>query len=73
MWIRRRALRTRGVFHKLEPPQLGCSLTIRHLFPSDGTEAVVTRCDYACSVYDAWMALHRMTVESWYEHHVIRD
>ena len=73
MWIRRRAVRTRGVFHKLEPPPLGCSLTIRHLFPSEGTDALVTRCDYAYSVYDAWMALHRTTVESWYECHVIRD
>jgi hypothetical protein len=73
MWIKHRALRTRGVFHKLEPPSPGCALTIRHLFPSEGTDAVVTRSDYAYSVYDAWMALHRTTVESWYERHVVHD
>jgi Family of unknown function (DUF5946) len=73
IWIKRRALRTRGVFHKLEPPSLGCALTIRHLFPSEGTDAVVTRSDYAYSVYHAWMALHRTTVESWYERYVVDD
>jgi Family of unknown function (DUF5946) len=73
MWTKRRALRTRGVFHKLEPPPLGRALTIRHLFPGEGTDVVVTRGDYACSVYDAWMALHRVTVERWYERHVAGD
>jgi hypothetical protein len=71
MWIRRRALRTRGVYHKLEPPPLGCALTVRHLFPSEETHAVATGGDYAYSVYHAWMALHRTTVESWYERHVV--
>lgn len=73
MWIRRRALRTRGVFHKLAPPPRGRSLTIRHLFPSEGTDAVVARSDYAGSVYDGWMALHRTTVESWYERYVVAE
>jgi len=75
MWIKQRALRTRGVFHKLKPPALGCALTIRHLFPIEGTDAavtrVVTRSDYAYSVYDAWIAVHRTTVESWYERYVL--
>ena len=31
-----RALRKRGVFHKLSPPALGSALTIRHLFPGGG-------------------------------------
>jgi hypothetical protein len=29
-----------------------------------------TRTDYAHSVYDVWIALHRTTVESWYERHM---
>lgn len=73
MWIKRRALRTRGVFHKLEPPPRGCALTTRHLFPSEGTDALVTPSDYVRSVYDAWIAIHRTTVESWYERHVVDD
>jgi hypothetical protein len=73
MWTKRRALRTRGVFHKLAPPPLGCALTIRHLFPAEEEEVVVTGSDYAYSVYDAWMALHRITVESWYKRHVVKD
>lgn len=70
MWIKRRALRTRGVFQKLEPPPLGSALTIRHLFPGTETGLVVSRTDYAYSVYTAWIALHRTTVEQWYECHV---
>lgn len=69
-WVKRRALRTRGVFRKLEPPPLGCALTIRHLFPSEGTDAVASRAEYAHSVYSAWIGLHRLTVESWYERYV---
>jgi hypothetical protein len=48
-------------------------LTIRHLFPGEGTDAVATRSDYAYSVYQAWIALHRTTVESWYERYVVKD
>src|SRR6476659_4132931 len=32
-WEITRALRVRGVFHKLAPPPLGSALTFRHLFP----------------------------------------
>jgi hypothetical protein len=45
--VKRRALRTRGVFHKLEPPPLGCALTMRNLYPIEGTDTVVTPSDYA--------------------------
>ncbi|MEO5923138.1 MAG: DUF5946 family protein [Bryobacteraceae bacterium] len=73
MWVKRRALRKRGVFHKLAPPALGCALTIRHLFSGEGPEAVITKIDYAYSVYNAWLALHRTTVERWYELYVAGD
>jgi len=72
-WPIGRALRTRGVFHKLDPPALGSALTIRHLFPAGGVVTPVTRSQYVVSVYDAWMALHRSTVEEWYERYVVPD
>ena len=70
-WALGRALRIRGVFHKLEPPPLGSALTIRHLFP--GAAMQVTRSDYVWSVYNTWIALHRSTVERWYERYVTPD
>ena len=72
-WALARALRIRGVFHKLEPPPLGTALTIRHLFPGVGVVAPVTRTQYVVSVYETWMSLHRFTVEQWYDRYVIPD
>lgn len=72
-WPIERALRQRGVFHKLKPPALGSALTIRHLFPGGGVVTPVTRSQYVISVYEAWMALHSDTVEEWYEAYVIPD
>lgn len=72
-WAIDRALRKRGVFHKLTPPALGGALTIRHLFPGGGVVLPVTRTQYVRSVYAAWMALHRSTVEQWYERYVAPD
>jgi hypothetical protein len=72
-WPIGRALRTRGIFHKLDPPALGSALTIRHLFSGGGVVTPVTRCQYVVSVYEAWMALHRSTVEQWYERYVVPD
>lgn len=72
-WGIGRALRKRGVFHKLTPPALGSALTIRHLFPGGGVLAPVTRTQYVVSVYAAWMSLHRSTVEQWYERYVVPD
>ena len=72
-WPIGRALRTRSVFHKLKPPALGSALTIRHLFAGGGVVTPVTRTQYVASVYEAWMALHRSTVEQWYERYVVPD
>jgi hypothetical protein len=72
-WVLGRALRTRGVFHKLTPPALGSALTIRHLFPGGGVAIPVTRTQYVLSVYEAWMSLHRSIVEEWYERYVVPD
>jgi len=72
-WPIERALRTRGVFDKLEPPALGSALTFRHLFSGGGVVTPATRSQYVVSVYEAWMALHRSTVEQWYERYVVPD
>ena len=72
-WPIERALRTRGVFHKLDPPAIGRALTVRHLFPGGGVITPVRRSQYVVSVYEAWMALHRSVVEQWYEHYVVSE
>lgn len=72
-WPIERALRTRGVFHKLDPPEIGRALTFRHLFPGGGVVTPVTRSQYVVSVYEAWMALHRSVVEQWYERYVVSE
>jgi hypothetical protein len=38
-----------------------------------GVVIPVTHTQYALSVYEAWMALHRSTVEKWYERYVVPD
>ena len=73
LWALGRALRIRGVFHKLEPPPLGSALTWRHLFPGGGVSTPVTRGQYAVSVYETWIALHRAIVDEWYERYVLPD
>jgi hypothetical protein len=72
-WALARAIRQKGVFHKLTPPALGSALTIRHLFPGGGVANPVTRTQYVLSVYEAWMSLHRATVEQWYQRYVVPD
>jgi len=72
-WAISRALRIKGVFHKLAPPPQGSALTIRHLFPGGGVTVPITRSQYVRSVYDTWMALHGATVVQWYERYVVPD
>jgi len=43
------------------------------LFPGGGVVNPVTRTQYVLSVYEAWMALHRSTVERWYQRYVVPD
>jgi len=71
-WPIERAIRRRGVFHKLYPPPLGSALTIRHLFSGGGVVTPAARTQYVVSVYEVWMALHRSTVEQWYERYVVQ-
>ncbi len=68
--LRLRPLRTRGVFHKLEPPALDSALTLRHLWPGGGVECPCLAGEYVQSVYAAWFGKHGATVADWYERHV---
>lgn len=72
-WALGRAVRKKSVFHKLTPPPLGRALTIRHLYSGGGVLTPVTRTQYVLSVYEAWMSLHRSTVEDWYARYVVPD
>ena len=72
-WALARAVRQKGVFHKLTPPALGSALTIRHLFPGGGVATPVSRTQFVLSVYEAWMSIHRATVEQWYQRYVVPD
>lgn len=72
VWARGRALRTRGVFHPLQPPPLGAALGIRHLYPGV-TGGPYTRAQYVASVFDAWERLHAGTIGAWFERYVVQD
>jgi hypothetical protein len=71
-WPRRRALRTRGVYHKLQPPALGSALTIRHLFPGGGVDEPCAMADYVASVFAVWEREHGPQLVSWYERFVLK-
>lgn len=67
LWIRRRALRERGVFRWLEPPPFDGTLTI--------ADVVLDRSragEYIESVWRGWAREHT-TILSWYERYVERD
>ncbi|MGE3342751.1 MAG: DUF5946 family protein [Vicinamibacterales bacterium] len=70
LWVRRRALRTRGVFAWLDPPPVASALTIRHLFGSGERPGGCTPNDYVWSVYAAWAAVHADCLEQWYRRFV---
>lgn len=70
LWVRRRALRRRGVFAWLDPPSPGRALTILDLVP--GTTGRSTA-DYARSVLETWEAVHGATIAHWYDTFVVPD
>lgn len=73
LWVRRRALRTRGVFAWLSPPPLRRAYSIRHLVGAPGANPVVTVGDYVASVYAAWSAEHEAHLSAWYDRFVVSD
>lgn len=72
LWIRRRALRERGVFRWLEPPPPGRALTIRHLFGGGGVTSPVRAEHYLQSVHAAWRELHHDILHHWFDRYVMR-
>jgi hypothetical protein len=72
LWIRRRALRERGIFHWLTPPTEP-ALTIRHLIAGGGVTTPRTMADFVVSVYEVWRAVHGATIAQWYGRAVAAD
>lgn len=73
LWLRQRALRTRGVFSWLAPPPRECAWTLRHLFPGGGVTRPVTAEAYVSSVYAAWVRDHRATLDAWFAAYVLAE
>lgn len=73
MWIRRRAVRTRGAYHWLSPPPAGEALTVRHLFAGGGVAVPASAADYVRSVHEAWRRRAGDTIAAWYERYVVPE
>jgi hypothetical protein len=63
LWIRRRALRQKDVFAKLDPPPIGRALALSRA----GDLAAYVR-----SVSDAWHDKHARTIAAWFDRFVLR-
>ena len=73
LWIRRRALRIRGVYRWLEPPQRESALALRHLWGSDAHQRLFSPTAYVASVFDAWHASHHVAIADWFVRYVDAD
>lgn len=71
LWIRRRAVRRRGVFRWLEPPPSGVAFTLRHLFPGGGVERPLSESTYVISVLESWERAHGDNLGDWYDRFVL--
>jgi hypothetical protein len=71
LWIRRRAVRSKGVYAWLSPPSVETAYSLRHCFPGPGIEVPCTIEAYVTSVYEAWQALHRELLANWYDAYVL--
>lgn len=66
LWIRRRAVRRRGVFSWLTPPPADAAYSLRHCFPGPGVDRPCSIGTYVTSVYEAWQARHQRQLDAWY-------
>lgn len=71
LWLRQRAMRTRGVFSWLESPPRDGAWTLRHLFHGGGVARTVTSDEYVSSVYARWASTHRTQLDAWFEAFVL--
>jgi hypothetical protein len=70
LWVRNRALRRRGGFHWLSPPDPSSAFTIRHMCAGVGERRICSPAEYVMSVYLAWMAVHGAQIDAWYREYV---
>ena len=67
LWIRRQAVRRKGVYTWLTPPDADRAYALRHCFPGLGIDTPCSLESYVRSVYDAWQALHVGQLDRWYD------
>lgn len=70
LWIRRQAVRRKGVFSWLTPPPADTSYSLRHCFPGPGIDRPRAIATYVGSVYASWRARHHRQLDLWYDAHV---
>lgn len=71
LWIRRQAVRRKGVFAWLSPPEPDRAYSLRHCFPG---RDIATPCSpeaYVSSVYEAWQTDHAHQLDRWYDAFVV--
>lgn len=73
LWLRRRALRRRGAYHRLLPPPMHTMYTLRHLFPEGGVADPVSVGTYVASVYGQWAAANAAELARWYEEQIVAE
>lgn len=71
LWIRRQAVRRKGVFTWLTPPEPDRAYSLRHCFPGRGIDAPCAPEGYVSSVYQAWQIHHRQQLDHWYDAFVV--
>jgi hypothetical protein len=67
LWIRRQAVRRKGVYAWLPPPPPKAAYALRHCFPATGGHRVRSIATYVRSVYEAWRAPHQQQLDAWYD------
>ncbi|HWM93430.1 MAG TPA: DUF5946 family protein [Thermoanaerobaculia bacterium] len=71
LWVRRCAVRERGVFRWLEPPSFRDRLNIGHVaVAADEAERRRRVGEYAVSVWTTWAETYRQVVSEWHERFV---
>lgn len=67
LWIRRQAVRRKGVYTWLTPPPIDAAYSLRHCFPGPGIERPCAIATYVASVYEARRSRHVRQLDAWYD------
>ena len=70
LWIRRRAMRRKGVYAWLSPPPPEAAYALRHCFPGPDIGPPQPIATYVGSVYMSWRELHGSQLDAWYDEFV---